>query len=489
MKLDRSLMSKGFFGVAALAAIGAGVSCSSSSGAGDTPVGRQDQGNDAGAASNGGTSDPSDASSSVDASSPIEPPPPGKARVRVLAVDGTPRSGIKVVFHSSSGAPIETLTTDARGSVLRSVGQDEMATVLMRNLDAWPSTYSGTEAFTWVGVKVGDDLVTRESGARPPKTLNLSVTALSVPATMTSLSFSTAHTDEPGFVRQSCSASAGGALGTAVSLDVALSSDCVENGTTSLLSRVYNDMGEVHFALLKNAAVAAPVNVGPTWRAGVIASASTSNVPLEGGPSVSVEAWGIVGTTRAAIPHRLLFSLSTNFTGTPSTRPGTAPPDMFDAVERHAHSLTTGTTRDIVVRGPLQTPTYAFDFATALPLIKSLVATPDPAGRPSVTFTWPTGTVADAITVMIRAGTQRWRFIMPSDRRSITAPELPADLTEWALKGAIDQRTVAAYEIDVVGDYDAFRNQSLDWVAWTRDDQSLNPTLPKDATLRRVEAH
>ncbi len=191
--------------------------------------------------------------------------------------------------------------------------------------------------------------------------------------------------------------------------------------------------------------------------------------------------------TRDGRATRAATVTSASLNGTQTNLQGLAPTNLFDAVERHARALTTGTGRSIVVRGPLQQPIFTFDFATAQPLIKTVVATPDPAGRPQVSFDWPAVAPADGITVMMVSGAQRWRFVVPGDRRAVTAPELPVDLAEWALKGTIEQRVVMAYEVDVLNGYDDFRNPSLEWAAWTRDDQLPRPILPKNATLRRVE--
>jgi hypothetical protein len=76
-----------------------------------------------------------------------------------VSTSAGPAAGVDVVFHDSTGAPVEHLTTGADGRASRRVGQGEMATVLLQD-------FGMRFRVTFTGVEPGDDLVF-ESPLRP----------------------------------------------------------------------------------------------------------------------------------------------------------------------------------------------------------------------------------------------------------------------------------------------------------------------------------
>ncbi len=416
------------------------------------------------------------------------PLPPDTARIRAQTPTGLPMAGIAVVFHQADGTPIETLLTDVTGAVTREVGVDEQATVLLQ----WESRQGvGPDALTFVGVEVGDDLIARASSPRPAQLVNLPVTAQQLPAGATGVTVMAQQTGEPGRFGAACSANSGGTIGGLdVPLDLGISADCgVE--TTSLLADVQSPAGR-RYAVASNVALGAPTSIGPTWTVGAALTASVTGLPVREGPSLNLHGYAAMGDRQGAFPRNYLGgrSLAHNGQGNGSSSFAAdfPPPSLVSRFEAHALALVTASHIVISKRGPTATPDYNFNFDfTGLAYVTDLVALRSAEGRPSVSFTWSGTASPDAVTVTLEAGVQRWRFIAPGTTRALTAPALPPAQAAWALTAPLTDHVVMLYDVDVLADYDAFRREASDWAVWVGGDQTPDPALPRDATVRRIE--
>ena len=416
----------------------------------------------------------------------LPPPTPGKARLRVVSIDGAPLPDVKVVFHQPDGVPVATATSDAQGVVERAVTAGEMATALF----PWSSgAGAGTDALTFVGVEVGDDLLARPSGQAPfPYTIPINAVAL--PANTGNVELRTLLNGEPGTTGTSCGASgvaSGAPLGLATSIPTR--AECLVGGTTPILGRATANTAQ-YFSLKAGGAPGQLVAVQP-WTAGVTTKFTVTNAPSAGAPFINVNAFGAAGAGKAVFPLSLVGSLSFNAPGGSVDVTNQPPPAFFDAVETQALVYAGAPNKHstaIFVRGP-GASTYTFDFAGSPPLVTNVVATASAEGRPEIAFTWPPGAPGKGLGVMVRSGAQRWRFVAPPTARTLKAPALPAELAAWAITGAIQEQYVSAYETAALADYRAFRNQALSWVIWRNIQGGAPAFLPVNTTLYRVTGY
>ncbi len=423
----------------------------------------------------------------TDAGTPsTEPSSPSVARVTVLAIDGTPMANTSVVFHASDGAPIATLVTNAQGFVERAVSAGEMVTALLRGI---VMQGDDTDALTFLGVENGDGLVARQSGLLE-NTQTVPASAVGIPADTGLLDLRALTRAEPGF-NGGCRGGASPSGQTTVPVNVAANPLCLFAGSTQLFARATNNGGVSVYSVKAGAAPNAAVNVEP-WTAGVPTSFTVANVPNEGAPLIAAEAWGATNVPGALFPASFVGSLSFSSPGGTQQLPSAPPPSLFSAVERVARFHAPGPVRassSIIVRGPGAT-SYTFDFSTAPPIPRNVVATPSAAGRPQLAFSWPANTPAKGISAHLREGTQRWRFIAPPSVRSLTVPALPAALDAWAMKSNTFQTTVvSAYETAALADYRAFRTQAHAWASWGTGRGAGLTYLPTNTTLYVVAGY
>lgn len=392
---------------------------------------------------------------------PVAPPVAGKARVRVLTFANTPKAGVPVLFHDPSGGTVlASLTTDASGQVERDVQRGESATVLLELPAQIPSAYTPRkDAFVWVGIAPGDDLVVREnqnaaaswpsSGGIPvtfpagtPDTATYG-TACDVTQPWTTCDWTTRMRDLFP-LRLYPWSTPGGKTDVAATADIG---------------------GVLHGAVAKDVMPNAPATLGP-WTPARPASvdvsglpAGSSNVRWRASPVLGVGYAATIATSRRAVE----FDLSG---ATAKSRPfSMVPPSLFSGLERQVY-VTRGCESVVVERGPTTTTSFVTDASTMPPCpSRSSESVPVP-GRRRVSFALPPVPSADAVTVEIETPRVRWRMVLPPSAREATTPALPAEYAGWADTGDDYRSSLGVYDVDVVQGYDAMRSASWDWLAF-----------------------
>jgi len=416
------------------------------------------------------------------------------ARVLVLGASG-PESGKTVVFEDSTGAVIDTATTDALGRAARQIAPGTQVTVLFGDATA-------PAAVTYVAAQPGDLLVALDpSVAYGPSADEQIATLPALPSQI----------QEAGSV-MAYSALAGSCATYYEELpfDLYLTPLQCSNalGQFPLLVLAEGQNGDVAYLFQRGNDVVTDGGVGGlavngTWST----TFGTWNLQATNAPASAPYATGYFSEVTGGVMtwSSSNLDLSAGDGGvapvTFTTHPGFAD---FVQSEIGVFDNTGGAYTAIATRAPApaQSGSATLDFAGLLPLVTDATADyqTDPA-HPTVKWTYATGTGGSAGTLVtlqwsewdFDAGisTQKqWMFVVPPGATSLKAPSLPSANTAWTVVNFNGSNTPVIVSTDTTTGFgaDDFRQlaASLPFPNWNYFYNSpFIPPLPADgATLR-----
>lgn len=353
---------------------------------------------------------------------------PGAVTVNVRNPAGQPIAGATVVFGSATGDVLQSLTSDATGTVTAVVPSGSQVTVVF-------STSDDARLVTITAVEPGDVIVASDLTAANADLLGTVSVATQSDGGPSAVTYRYSSGD--------CSTSA--FSGDPPPFVYGLAKDCVNaQGKLPVLAEAYGESGEpVGFQFAKN--VTAPTDGGAVtpafgaWSTAITQQTlNTTNLQLDGGSNYLAFAEiadGVMTTRSDFLPgtdaggqsvfvHHAGYADAVQFEVSASLfyfGPGSG---LVGNVTRAPAPTANGTTN--------------VDFATRLPEITSSAVDGGAPGRPAIIWT-PAASLgaADGTYVVahwfepIDGGQRRgtWTFVTPPSATSLTAPALPASVT------------------------------------------------------------
>lgn len=374
---------------------------------------------------------------------PPPPPPPsadggdaadaGPLPVTVTVTNAAgPEANVPVVFQDATGAVLATVMTSAFGVAAQVVPAGSQVTVVMGSA-AEPRLMTITE------VEPGDVLATVDL----PTPSQYQTAMTSVPD-----GGPASATLQPHAGR--CS----GNYGDAPPLDIYVSPDCQFAGNFPVLLLAYDgdSNDELAFTFKKanvtgetDAGAPIDVNITEPWSTTFRThTISVTNVPSGVGldTTFSEVASGVARPGRDGFYNE--GSEAATFETQHVGHPGY--PDFIQSEIMNYHgsnsqlSVSAIATREAA---PTGAATTTFNYADMLPYVENATIDETTSERPSVTWTVEDGKsldTADGAYVLVRWNTYenegyrpgRWTFVTPANRKTVKAPQLPANLSAFA---------------------------------------------------------
>ncbi len=375
-----------------------------------------------------------------DASTPDAPPGPFVS----VTVDGSrgPKAGVRIVFHDTKGAVIETKLTGADGRAIHTGPTPAMASALL-------AVGRQPHIVTWTGVEDGDELHVRDEDAEEMVGI--------YQVTFSSFSDSGAN---QYFVASPCGTNM--SYGTATELP--LYGRCAGSQNAVLATaRTFSGNVTGHSFKRGNAAVTdggtGAITLGD-WKAPSTLTLSVLNAPGDGSFDARLlevaDGAGFPSRIRTSEGSNVVFSIATGFA---------------DAYQTTIAATDATDSRRTIAKRFAPSTSVALDYASLLPAIDDASLDTSNPRRPIVSWTAGSSAGTDGGLVQISfLGSQNkfhyWTFVVPPGSDTVTAPEMPAEAESFlpfapdsGMESYFRIPEVLFMEADILPSYASFRSR------------------------------